>query len=347
MKPLLEQRPGDLRRVAVFRALQLGDLLCAVPALRALRAALPEAEITLLSLPWAHELAKRLPRLIDSVVPFPGFPGLPEQPFEAESLPPFLHWAHERRFDLAIQLHGDGRTTNTVVDLLGARWTAGYRMPDAPARPNFFVYPDRGHESWRYQHLLEQLGAPQVSTAVEFPLLTEDVTEARQAVPGLAAPYAIIHAGARHAARRWPPERFAAIATALAERGLTVVLTGTDDERPLTQAVRERCAVPVIDAAGATRTLGAMAALVAGAALVVTNDTGTSHLAAASRTPSVVIFQATSPERWAPRDRDLHVAVAMPDTLREGRGSPPPVATVLRAVDQLLQRVPEAARGTH
>src|SRR5579884_4019875 len=78
------------RRIAVIRALQLGDLLVAVPALRSLRAGFPQAEITHIGLPWAASFAERFRHYIDRFAPWPGYPGLQEMPFERERTERFL-----------------------------------------------------------------------------------------------------------------------------------------------------------------------------------------------------------------------------------------------------------------
>jgi hypothetical protein len=74
----LDLRAVSVKRVAVLRALFLGDLLCAVPALRALRRRFPQAEITLIGLPWAEEFVRRLPALVGRLLPFTGYPGIAE-----------------------------------------------------------------------------------------------------------------------------------------------------------------------------------------------------------------------------------------------------------------------------
>ena len=110
----------------------------------------------------------------------------------------------------------------------------------------------------------------------------------------------LVHPGAAAGSRRWPADRFAAVAAALAADGHRVVATGGPSERDLAAAVGAEVLAPDL--------LG-LAALVADAALVVCGDTGVAHLATAYRTPSVLLFGPTPPAEWGPRDRPAHRAL--------------------------------------
>lgn len=310
---------ADSRRIAVFRALQIGDMLCAVPALRALRAAAPAAAITLIGLPWAAEFARRFRQYIDDFVPFPGAPGMPEQPASSDGLDAFYRDMQARGFDLALQLHGDGRLTNAIVRGLGARRVAGSYPSDKPVdQPGFIAHPAHEPEVRRLVRVVEALGAATRGETLEFPIRGDEWKELARlrAAYGLRpGEYVCIHPGARLATRRWLPERFAAVADALATRGMRVVLTGTHDEQLLTQAVARATHAGATNLCGQT-SLGVLGALYAGARLLVCNDTGVSHLAAALCVPSVVVYTGSDPARWAPLNTERHRSVHAPVACR-------------------------------
>lgn len=305
--------PSDLKRIAVFRALYLGDLLCAIPALRALRTACPNAEITLIGLPGMADLARRFGAYIDSFASFPGIPGLPEQAFDHDAFLHFLERERAERYDLLLQMHGKGSVTNPLVAMLGARHLAGFHEPGAycPDSRFFMPYPEALPEVRRHLRLMQFLGIEAKGEALEFPVSQDewsrlDALAARHGFSG--QNYVCIHPGARDMRRWWAPEKFARVADLLVEKGNCVVFTGTDDERDAVESVRQRMTGSSINLVGETD-LGLLGALIGRARLLVSNDTGVSHVAAALGTPSVIIFLTSDPARWAPLDADRHQVV--------------------------------------
>lgn len=140
---------ADVERIAVLRALFLGDLLCATPALRALEQAFPRAEVTLIGLPWAATLVERLPYL-DRFVAFPGYPGIREVAYDQERTAAFFTDMRAQRFDLAFQMHGDGRSTNGFVAQLGAARTIGFARPGDTRLDIWAAYAPEEHETLRW-----------------------------------------------------------------------------------------------------------------------------------------------------------------------------------------------------
>jgi ADP-heptose:LPS heptosyltransferase len=303
-------------RIAVLRALQLGDMLCAVPALRALRRAFPCTEITLVGLPWAREFAARYAHLVDAFLEFPGYPGLPERAVDVAGVPRFFAAAQAARFDVALQMHGSGVITNPVLVGMGARINAGFHADRqwCPDPHRFLRWPETGHEIERCLSLIAYLGIPLAGKALEFPLSDRDLAAGAtlMAAHGLRpGEYVCVHPGSQLASRRWSPDSFGKVAARLAALDLRIVLTGTTSERGLTRAVAAAAQCEVVDLAGET-TLGAVAALIGGARLLVCNDTGVSHIAAALAVPSVVVCCGADPHRWAPLDAARHRVVFHP-----------------------------------
>ena len=276
----------------------LGDLLCTVPAVRALRAARPDLHLALATWPEMAGVVDRMSPWVDELVPFPGAPGIPERPPDG-SLPTWLDAMAERRWDLALQVYGDNAAVNEVTAATGARLVGGFAPTGASGLdPALHVpYSHALHEVERHLQLLEHLGLPRgASRALEWPLTPGEEDEAANLGLRRGA-YAVLHPGATSPSRLWPVERFAEVADGLARAGLQVVVGGVPSEAVTTGALVAACSGEVIDLTGRT-SLGAYAALLRDAAVVVANDTGTAHLSAAVGGRVVTLFLSGDPRRW-------------------------------------------------
>lgn len=153
---------ADVRRIVVLRANAVGDYVLTLPALQALKAAYPQASLTLLGKRWHAEFLDGRPGPVDEVVCLPAIPGVTAPADTADTadtadsvgtadtaepvvdegsvLRDFLARMQRRRFDLALQLHGGGRYSNPLVRALGARVTAGFCAPGACALDRNFPY---------------------------------------------------------------------------------------------------------------------------------------------------------------------------------------------------------------
>jgi lipopolysaccharide heptosyltransferase II len=305
------------RRIAIFRALYLGDFIVAVPALRAIRSQFPQAEITLIGLPWTAALVHHYQRYIDRFVEFPGYPGLTEGTVDRGRLEHFLAEQRAYHYDLVVQMHGSGSISNAFVCELGGKVTVGYYEQASPTGLTISApYPREQHEIFRNLGLAALLGCTQLFPRLEFPLCAEDHTEVATLLRELNVSEDTlligIHPGSRSPARRWPAEYFAVVADELVQRfGARIVVTGGPNEKDIAQAVIERMQTQAINLAGRT-SLGGLAALISRLSLFVSNDSGPIHIACALQCPSVTVFGPAEYERWAPLDQSLHPTVRHP-----------------------------------
>jgi ADP-heptose:LPS heptosyltransferase len=272
-----------VRHVLILRALGLGDFLTGVPAYRGLRSAYPDAVLTLAA-----------PAYLQPLLPLTG---AVDRLLATESLGRLTPTAPEP--DLAVNLHGCG--PESIDDLMGSGATKliTHRHPLRPqvAGPDWL---DEVHEVHRWCRLLDFAG------------ISSDPLDLRLATPDLSPPVSgalVLHPGAAAPARRWPAERFGAVARQFADTELPVVVTGTSGEDRTAETVIRSGGLPPTSNLCGKLDLAQLATLIASAELVISGDTGVAHLASAYATPSVVLFGPTPPSLWGPPPDGPHTVL--------------------------------------
>ncbi len=303
-----------MKRILAIKLADLGDGLLVTPALEALKRTYPEAELDVLAAPGAaRALAPNpfvdrvfvlekgaLDRAVGLLRPGAWSPALA------------LLWRlRRRRYDALILFHH--LTTRwgawkhaLVVRAIGAPRRVG--LDNGRGRFLTDRLPDLGfgvrHEAEYALALVGLLGAtlPHPPRLI-YPLQPEGEEEARRLLWSLEGPFAALHPGSGpySPARRWPPERFAAVADHLVGRGFRVLILGGPEEVELAERVRAYMADPsrATNLAGRT-SLPGLASVLARCRLLVANDGGVMHLATAVGTPVVAVFGPTHPSAWGP-----------------------------------------------
>jgi ADP-heptose:LPS heptosyltransferase len=304
--------------LVAYRALGLGDFLTGVPALRALARAFPEHRRVLAAPAGIAPLAA-LSEAVDEVVDCAPLAPLPDDLGGA---------------DVAVNLHGRGPQSHELLraaaprrliafacgEVEGPRWRAGE------------------HEVARWCRLLSEAGIPADPRDLELRAPAVEVP------PGVAGA-TLIHPGAASGARRWPAERWAAVARAERAAGRAVVITGSPAERSLAERVAAEAGLPPAAVMAGRTDLSELAAIVAAAGRVACADTGVAHLATAFGTHSVVLFGPLPPSEWGPpADRPRHQVL-----WRGGTGDPhatdPDPALLAIGTDEVIAALQAAASG--
>ena len=271
----------------ILRALGLGDLLTGIPAFRALAQAFPGHRRVLAAPAWLEPLALHT-GAIDEV----------RDTGPLAPLDPAL-----RRPDVAVNLHGRGPESHRILLAASPTRLIAFANPEVPASAGGPAWRADEHEIDGWCRLLSESGIPADPGDLRL-----DPPE--QAPPRVAVGATVIHPGAASAARRWPVERFAAVARAERTAGRDVVVTGSRAERPLAEELARLAGLPRSAVYAGRTGLLELASVVAAAGRLVSGDTGVAHLATALGTPSVVLFGPISPARWGPPpDRCRHIVL--------------------------------------
>ena len=288
----------DYRRILFIKPSSLGDVVHALPALAALRRRFPQAFIVwLVKRQWA-ELVERMEG-IDRV--WPVGPGLAGWLSEVPRL-------RAERFDLAVDLQGLFRSA-AMARLAGCLERIGFDN-GREGSPWFYTQrvavptPDM-HAVDRYLLVTKALGAT-ASAPPEF-RFTISAKDREQSAAALAragvkagSSWIAMNVSARWPTKRWPAASFAETADRLQKEGAgPVVLFGGPDDRADAEAVKALMKTTPVDVTGLTP-LGLLPALLQSASVLVTNDSGPMHVAAAAGTPVVALFGPTSPMRTGP-----------------------------------------------
>ncbi|MGD0697449.1 MAG: glycosyltransferase family 9 protein [Terriglobia bacterium] len=292
-------RPRSARNVCIYRIGNIGDILCALPAMMAVRQTYPEARLTLLtspgksSLPGARELLEGAPWLDELLL----YLNVDIATFHGRLV--LLKELRQRSFDVWIELPNDIATLRVTLRnmllawLAGARWAYGWRLNTI----DLFVqaqseYSDFPNETER---LLKIVGEAGISTGQpQFPLPLG--VPHRQTIDRLLkehglgeASLAAIAPGARRPANRWPVERFGQVGNYLVRKGLKVVVLGGSNDAEACRTLANVIGPDAVNLAGQTTVLETCE-LLKRCRLAICNDSGAQHMAAAVGTPCVSLF---------------------------------------------------------
>jgi ADP-heptose:LPS heptosyltransferase len=328
----------------VLRALGLGDALTGVPALRGLRRLHPGRPLLLAAPTVIGEWLTGLD-LVDGYVPTSG---LDDEP-PGRALGP-----HD-----AVNVHGRGPQSHALLLAGRPRSLLAFAPPPdsevsdevAALAGHLPTWRRDEHEVQRWCRLVTSAGGCCGPEDLRLPEVSGDlcgdecgetgaITPARPHSPAHteadARPYVVLHPGAASGSRRWPVDRWVAVARELSRRA-DVRVTGSDDERGLCETVAAGAGLPAASVMAGSLDLPSLVDVVARAALLVCGDTGVAHVATATGTPSVLLFGPVSPSYWGPAiDQELHHVIWHGDGTGDAHGDEPDPALLRITPDEVL-----------
>ncbi len=336
-----------IKRILIIKPSALGDIVLALPALASLRASFPDARISWFIRPEYAPLLAGASGIDDVFL------------FDRKLLGKW--WYNPKAFAALVRLIGRLRRAefDLVIDMQGLLRTALFAWL-ARCKKRFGMKPSREFAALFYTHEIGQdadsvhlidyyqkivSAAGASAKACEF-----NLTPTSRAIDSVARlltehgvrsdRYAVFVPGSAHVSKCWPVQNFAALADEITSRfDLSIIVIGTSAEKPLVRKLKSASNVQIADFAGLTD-IPQLTALLNGAKVVVSNDTGPGHIAAALGVPVVIIFGATNPARISPYRRPNTVAAVEPDKRgSQIKSSDPRHAIEAVTVEHVLEKV--------
>lgn len=312
--------PENYKNILIIKPSSLGDIVLCLPALTVLHKNFPDAKISWLVRPEFAPLLKNHPHLTE-IIPFDrkllGKAWFDPRAFWA--LLSLIRRLRKSKFDAVFDFQGLFRTASLAL-LSGCKKRFG--MTNARELAHIF-YTDKVPQDSNCYHLVDYYlkiiraaGASEIDIKFVLPknskaagsvdrlLKSHGITENN---------YAVLIPGSAHRDKCWPKKHFAALADRITSQfGLSIVATGTTPEISIIEKLKSLSNVPIINLAGQT-SLNELIALLRNAKIVVSNDTGPGHIAAALDVPLAIIFGRSNPVRVAPYGRKQCVVAIDPE----------------------------------
>jgi heptosyltransferase I len=294
--------PFTARRIALIKPSALGDVVQTLPVLAALRERFPNAAISWVVNKSYAPLLEPI-SLLDEVIPFDRAASSTTVTGGVQYFWTFFRELRRRRFDFVLDLQGLLRSgAFTLATAAHRRWGLQSAREGSRLAYNFLLDDVTGSQAAvdRYWLAAEALGVGHLPK--KFPLEISEVERnaAASLLSGLPRPWIAVQPGARWETKRWPTASFAATTQTAVDRfGGSAIILGGKDEVSAAEETADRLRATVRVLAGQT-SLRILAAILEQCDVLLTNDTGPMHLAAAVGTPTTAVFTCTSPHRAGP-----------------------------------------------
>lgn len=305
------------RRILCVRLDYLGDVLMSTPAMRALKHSLPGRHVTLLTSSGGAAVAPYIPEIDETIVY--GAPWLKNSDRHSASDDlAMIDRLREGRFDAAVifTVYSQNPLPSAMLCYLACIPLRLAHCRENPYQllthwiPETEPHERVRHEVRRQLDLVALVGARTMDERLSFTVPSADAAQVQRILRELdidpERPWLAMHPGATAAARRYPPQQWAQAARELATTiGCPLIFTGSKEEAALVDQVRH--GIPNAHSLAGKLSLGQLAALIAQASVLVSNNTGPAHLAAAVGTPVVDLYALTNPQHipWQVESRVL------------------------------------------